>query len=248
MRASHSCLSVRPHRVRPLVAASSSVYGDAPIYPTTEESITPPVSPCGVTKLASEQLCPAYARPGVSELSMAALRYFSIYGPRQRPDMAFHRFLDAAYAAGPVVVFGDGEKTRDFTHVDDAVRANLMAMRAPIFVEAIDVGGGRRVTVNEVLGVIGRYSGWRLKVERVKAQAGDARHTGADGTQAEALLGYRPEVTLQDGGPGRLGGAAAGCARPHGPAKAGPRGPDRSGRPPRRRRPPAGSRGCAARW
>jgi nucleoside-diphosphate-sugar epimerase len=186
--------------VRRLVAASSSsVYGDAPVYPTTEESITRPVSPYGVTKLASEHLCLAYARPGVSDLSVATLRYFTVYGPRQRPDMAFRRFLHAAYSGEPIVVYGDGEQTRDFTHVEDAVRANLLAMSAPIQAEAVNVGGGRRVTLNEVLDLIGRCTGRRLRIERGPAQAGDARHTGADGTRAEALLGYRPEVPLEGG-------------------------------------------------
>jgi UDP-glucuronate 4-epimerase len=184
---------------RLVAASSSSVYGDAPDYPTTEESITRPVSPYGVTKLASEHLCLAYARPGVSDLSVATLRYFTVYGPRQRPDMAFRRFLTAAYAGDPITVYGDGEQTRDFTHVDDAVRANLLAMKAPIDAEAINVGGGRRVTLNQMLELIGRCTGRRLRVERAPAQAGDARHTGADGTRAEALLGYRPEVAIEDG-------------------------------------------------
>jgi UDP-glucose 4-epimerase len=184
---------------RLVAASSSSVYGDAPAYPTTEESITRPVSPYGVTKLASEHLCLAYARPGVSQLSVATLRYFTVYGPRQRPDMAFRRFLDAAFAGTPITVYGDGEQTRDFTHVRDAVRANLLAMTAPIAAEAINVGGDRRVTLNETLDLIGRCTGRRLRIERAPAQAGDARHTGADGTRAEALLGYRPEVSLEEG-------------------------------------------------
>ena len=184
---------------RLVAASSSSVYGDAPVYPTTEESITRPVSPYGVTKLASEHLCLAYARPGVAAVSVATLRYFTVYGPRQRPDMAFRRFLQAAYAGEPIVVYGDGEQTRDFTHVGDAVRANLLAMGAPIQAEAINVGGGRRVTLNEVLDLVGRCTGKRLRVERAPVQPGDARHTGADGTRAEALLGYTPEVSLEDG-------------------------------------------------
>jgi nucleoside-diphosphate-sugar epimerase len=97
------------------------------------------------------------------------------------------------------VVYGDGEQTRDFTYVDDAVQANLLAMTAPVQAEAINVGGGRRITVNEVLELVGRSSGRRLKIERTDAQPGDARHTGADGTRAEALLGYTPQVTLEDG-------------------------------------------------
>jgi nucleoside-diphosphate-sugar epimerase len=184
---------------RLVAASSSSVYGDAPVYPTTEESITRPVSPYGVTKLASEHLCLAYARPGVADMSVVTLRYFTVYGPRQRPDMAFRRFLEAAYADEPIVVYGDGQQTRDFTHVSDAVRANLLAMRAPIHAEPINVGGGRRVTLEEVLDLVGRCTGRRLRIERAPAQAGDARHTGADGTRAEALLGYRSAVSLEEG-------------------------------------------------
>jgi nucleoside-diphosphate-sugar epimerase len=184
---------------RLVAASSSSVYGDAPVHPTTEESITRPVSPYGVTKLASEHLCLAYGRPGVAALSVATLRYFTVYGPRQRPDMAFHRFLRAAYAGEPITVFGDGEQTRDFTYVEDAVRANLLAMRAPIHAEAINVGGGRQVTLNQTLELVGQCTGRRLRIERAPAQAGDARHTGSDGTRAEALLGYRPDVSLEQG-------------------------------------------------
>jgi nucleoside-diphosphate-sugar epimerase len=194
---------------RLVAASSSSVYGDAPDYPTTEESITRPVSPYGVTKLASEHLCLAYARPGVADFSVATLRYFTVYGPRQRPDMAFRRFLSAAYKDEPILVYGDGDQTRDFTHIDDVVRANLLAMTAPIRAEAINVGGGRRVSVNEVLDLVGRFTGRRPRIERVSAQAGDARHTGADGTRAEALLGYRPEVPLEEGLAGQVAWVAA---------------------------------------
>jgi nucleoside-diphosphate-sugar epimerase len=186
--------------VRRLVAASSSsVYGDAAAYPTTEESITRPVSPYGVTKLASEHLCLAYAQLGTSAMTVATLRYFTVYGPRQRPDMAFRRFLEAAYAGRPITVYGDGEQTRDFTFVGDAVRANLLAMTAPFQAEPVNVGGGRRVALNEVLDLIGRITGRRLRIVRAPSQPGDARHTGADGARAEALLDYRPEVDLETG-------------------------------------------------
>ena len=190
---------VRTGVPRLVAASSSSVYGDAPTYPTTEESRTRPVSPYGVTKLAAEHLCLAYAQPGVSDLTVAALRYFTVYGPRQRPDMAFRQFLEAAYTRQPITVYGDGEQTRDFTFVTDAVRANLLAMTAPVQAEAINVGGGRRVTVNEVLDLIGRITGQRLRIVRMASRAGDARHTGADGTRAEALLSYRPQVDLLTG-------------------------------------------------
>ncbi len=188
-------------------ASSSSVYGDAPTYPTTEASVTRPVSPYGVTKLASEHLCLAYAQLGASgsatgpasAMTVATLRYFTVYGPRQRPDMAFRRFFEAAYTGDPITVYGDGEQTRDFTYVGDAVRANLLAMTAPFQAEAVNVGGGRRVTLNEILDLVGRITGRRLNIKHAPWQPGDARHTGADGARAEALLGYRPEVDLETG-------------------------------------------------
>jgi nucleoside-diphosphate-sugar epimerase len=184
---------------RLVAASSSSVYGDAPTYPTTEESTTRPVSPYGVTKLAAEHLCMAYAQPAVSDMAVVALRYFSVYGPRQRPDMAFRRFLEAAWDGEPVTLFGDGAQTRDFTFVGDAVRATLLAMTAPVKGDVVNVGGGRRVTVDEVIDLVGRVSGRPLRVERQPARAGDAAHTGADGTRAEALLGFHPQVDLEDG-------------------------------------------------
>jgi UDP-glucose 4-epimerase len=184
---------------RLVLASSSSVYGDAPTCPTTEESRTHPVSPYGVTKLAGEHLCLAYARPGILPTSLAILRYFTVYGPRQRPDMGFRRFLEAAWADQPIVVYGDGEKTRDFTYVDDVVQANLRAMAAPVEAEAINIGGGHRISLNQALDLIGQVTGRRLRIERRPAQPGDVRHTGADGTRAEALLGYRPATDLAAG-------------------------------------------------
>ena len=192
-----ACVRVGVPRL--VAASSSSVYGDAPSYPTTEESVTRPVSPYGVTKLAAEHLCLAYAQPAVSRMAVATLRYFTVYGPRQRPDMGIRRFLEAALAGRPLTVFGDGEQTRDFTFVADAVRANLLAMTAPVRAEAVNVGGGRRVTLNEVLDAIGQATGRRLRIEWHPAGPGDARHTAADGTRAEALLGYRPRVDLATG-------------------------------------------------
>jgi nucleoside-diphosphate-sugar epimerase len=190
---------VRAGVPRVIAASSSSVYGDAPSYPTTEESVTRPVSPYGVTKLAAEHLCLAYAQPAVSSMAVAALRYFTVYGPRQRPDMGFRRFIEAALDGRPITVYGDGEQTRDFTYVADAVAANLRAITAPIRAEAINIGGGRRVSLNEAIDVIGRVTGRRLRIERRPAPPGDARHTGADGTRAEALLGYRPLTDLVEG-------------------------------------------------
>jgi nucleoside-diphosphate-sugar epimerase len=190
---------VRAEVPRLVFASSSSVYGDAPTYPTTEESRTRPLSPYGVTKLAAEQLCQAYARPSLSEMTVAVLRYFTVYGPRQRPDMAFRRFIEAALAGRPIVVYGDGGQTRDFTYVDDVVRANLLAMTAPVEDEAVNIGGGRRVSLLEALELIGAATGRRLRIDRRPPRPGDVRHTGADGTRAEALLGYRPKIDLATG-------------------------------------------------
>jgi nucleoside-diphosphate-sugar epimerase len=184
---------------RVVVASSSSVYGDAPTYPTPEEGPTCPVSPYGVTKLSAELLCRAYAQSVLSGASVVMLRYFTVYGPRQRPDMAFRRFLNAVFTGKPITVFGDGEQTRDFTFVSDAVRANLLALTAPVHVEAINIGGGRRITLNEVLDLVGHITGRRIKIHHVAARPGDALHTGADGRKAEVLLQYRPEVSLEEG-------------------------------------------------
>ena len=190
---------VRAQVPRLVVASSSSVYGEAPCVPTTEASRARPTSPYGVTKLAAEHLCQAYARPGLSSMAVAILRYFTVYGPRQRPDMAFRRFIEAALAGRPIVVYGDGRQTRDFTYVEDVVRANLLSLTAPVEAEAINVGGGGRVSLNQALDLVGAAVGRPLRIDRRPPRTGDARHTGADGTRAEALLGYRPETDLATG-------------------------------------------------
>jgi nucleoside-diphosphate-sugar epimerase len=204
---------VRAEVPRLVFASSSSVYGDAPSYPTTEESRTRPLSPYGVTKLAAEQLCQAYAQRSLSEMTVAILRYFTVYGPRQRPDMGFRRFIEAAIAGRPIVVYGDAGQTRDFTYVDDVVRANLLAMTASVEAEAINIGGGRHVSLHEALELIGMATGRRLRIDRRPPRPGDARHTGADGTRAEALLGYRPETDLPTGLAAQVAWSRSGSGR-----------------------------------
>jgi UDP-glucose 4-epimerase len=162
-----------------------------------EDAMVQPVSPYGVTKLAAEQLCYLYAvNHGVPATS---LRYFTVYGPRQRPDMAFHRFFRAALRDEPINVFGDGRQTRDFTYVDDAVAATMAAAERGGVGRTYNVGGGSRVSVNEVLEMVGRVSGRALRIERGPAQKGDMRDTWADTERARTDLGFAPAVTLEDG-------------------------------------------------
>jgi len=188
--------SVRGTPVRRVVyASSSSVYGDIDELPMRESSATKPFSPYGVTKLAAEHLCELYRmNHGIPTTS---LRYFTVYGPRQRPDMAFHRFISAARRGESIPLYGDGEQTRDFTFVADAVDANLLAMDSAeggVF----NIGGGSRVTVNEVLATLGEVLG-PLRIERHERQLGDVRHTWADASRARTVLGFAPKVTLAEG-------------------------------------------------
>jgi nucleoside-diphosphate-sugar epimerase len=178
-------------------APSSSIYGNAERFPTTEEDKPQPLSPYGVTKLAAEHLCHLYAKSyGVPACS---LRYFSVYGPRQRPDMAFHRFIRAAAAGEPLRIFGDGLQTRDFTYVGDIVAATLAAGEHGAPGEVYNVAGGSRVTVLEVLGMLGRILDAEIDVRHEQAARGDARDTSGDTTKAHRELGYAPSVSLEEG-------------------------------------------------
>jgi len=178
-------------------ASSSSIYGDAVSIPMHETARPQPVSPYGVTKLAAEQLCYLYhVNHGVPT---ASLRYFTVYGPRQRPDMGFHRFLSAAIAGAPITLYGDGEQTRDFTFVRDTVAATVAAGDRGVPGRAYNVGGGSRVSINQVLDIIGRVSGRSLDVRREAAQKGDMRDTFADTSLARADLGFIPTVSLEEG-------------------------------------------------
>ena len=178
-------------------ASSSSIYGDNAAIPMREDARPQPVSPYGVTKLAAEQLCYLYhVNHGVPATS---LRYFTVYGPRQRPDMGFHRFIRAAIAGDAISLFGDGEQTRDFTFVADAVAATAAAGTRGVPGRAYNIGGGSRVSINEVLEMIGQVAGTPLKVRREPAQKGDMRDTFADTSLAKADLGFAPAVTLEEG-------------------------------------------------
>jgi UDP-glucose 4-epimerase len=181
---------------RLVYASSSSVYGDAVPLPMREDARLQPVSPYGVTKLAAEHLCLLYqATYGVPAV---AVRYFTVYGPRQRPDMGFHRFFLAAMRDRPATVFGNGRQTRDFTFVGDAVAATVAAVHGrPGAV--YNIGGGSRVELLEAFEHIRRITGRPLRLELIDAQAGDMRDTYADTTSARRELGFTTTVGLEQG-------------------------------------------------
>ncbi len=178
-------------------ASSSSIYGDTDDLPMREGSIPKPVSPYGVTKLAAEHLTWLYWKN--YSLPTVSLRYFTVYGPRQRPDMAFHRFIRSVLEEKPIKVFGDGEQSRDFTFVDDIVAANIAAAESDIAGEVFNLGGGTRTTVNVVLDTIGEILGKNADIVRSETQKGDVRHTSADTSKARSMLGYSPTVDIREG-------------------------------------------------
>jgi len=178
-------------------SSSSSIYGDAERYPTSEEDLPKPVSPYGVTKLACEQLCRVYQESfGVPA---TILRHFTIYGPRQRPDMAFYRFIDAMIHKKEILVYGDGEQTRDFTYVSDAVDAKILAMQNCAFGEIFNIGGGSRISVNNVIRLLEGIIGRKAYVKYSDRQKGDARDTAADIKRARERLWYSPKVNIEQG-------------------------------------------------
>ncbi|RMF85045.1 MAG: NAD-dependent epimerase/dehydratase family protein [Nitrospinota bacterium] len=178
-------------------ASTSSVYGDTPQLPMQEESILKPVSPYGVSKLAGEHLCYLYWKhDGIPTIS---LRYFTVFGPRQRPDMAFHRFIRALQRDEEIVIYGDGHQTRDFTYVSDVVEANLLAMRSPLSGEVFNIGGGSRVSLLEALHVLENIMAKPLRLRYDSVQKGDMRHTYADISRAQKQLGYSPRISLAEG-------------------------------------------------
>jgi len=178
-------------------ASSSSVYGDTNDLPMRETSRPQPVSPYGVTKLAAEHLTWLYWKN--YGLPTVSLRYFTVYGPRQRPDMAFHRFIKSVLTGDRIRLFGDGAQSRDFTYVDDIIAANIAAATGDVAGQVFNVGGGSRTTVNEVITAIGEIVGREPVVENLAVEKGDVRHTAADTSRAREALGYSPRVPLRSG-------------------------------------------------
>jgi UDP-glucuronate 4-epimerase len=184
-------------KVRVVFASSSSVYGEAERYPTPESASPRPISPYGITKLACEQLARAYAAG--FNLDAVALRYFTVYGPRQRPDMFFRRVCDALLDGSTFEIYGSGEQSRSFTEVGDAVAATVAAMERAPAGALYNVGGGDEASMLEAIGLLERTSGRTLDVRHVDPARGDVRRTKADVSRIRAALGWEPRVALADG-------------------------------------------------
>ncbi len=189
--------ALRAHRPQRVVyASSSSVYGDAPL-PMDEDARPQPLSPYGVTKLAAEHLMRVYWKS--YGLPIACLRFFTVYGPRQRPDMAFNRFIRAIARGEPIQLYGDGTQTRDFTYVADVVEGCVAAAAADCAGQVINIGGGSRSAVADVLALLGELIGRPVRIERQEGPRGDAPHTSASTVRARELLGWQPATRLVDG-------------------------------------------------
>ena len=183
---------------RMVYASSSSVYGDVTELPMRETSACWPVSPYGVSKLAGEHLCGLYTRN--FGLDTVSLRYFTVYGPRQRPDMAFHRFIRALIEGGEIRLFGDGEQSRDFTYVGDIAEASIKAGFVPkARGHVFNIGGGSRVTVNHVIGLLEEITGQKANINRLEVAKGDVRNTEADCGKAREILEFAPAYDLKRG-------------------------------------------------
>lgn len=179
-----------------IFASSSSVYGDCEL-PMKEDRLLSPVSPYGVSKLACESLCYSYWKN--FEIPVVSLRYFTVYGPRQRPDMAFHKFIRAMLRGDEITIYGDGNQTRDFTYIEDAVKANFLVMEKDCSGEVFNIGGGTHTKVNEVTGLLEKLIGKKARIKHINPQKGDMRDTLADISKAKRLLNYDSRFDLTEG-------------------------------------------------
>lgn len=178
-------------------ASSSSVYGDDVPYPTPETAPTVPLSPYGMTKVAAEQLAGVYFR--THGIPVVGLRYFSIYGPRQRPDMAFARFIGQLVTDHPITVYGEGRQVRDFTYVDDVVEATLLAAGRGRPGAIYNIGGGRPTALRDAIDLLCEILGRPADLLTLPPAPGDVARTGADGSLAREVLGFEPRTGLADG-------------------------------------------------
>ncbi len=192
------CEAAKNQGIKKLVyASSSSVYGDTSDLPMKESHPTRPVSPYGVTKLDAENMCLLYKK--AYGLPVVCLRYFTVYGPRQRPDMALHRFLKGAMTVTHVEVYGNGSQTRDFTHVSDIVEANVLSTAYEGGEAVFNIGGGSRITINHMLDLVAKYSSGDFDVRYKDTERGDVFHTFADTSLAHGGLGYSPQMDFEEG-------------------------------------------------
>ncbi len=178
-------------------ASSSSVYGDSEELPLKEETIPKPISPYGVTKLAAEHLCNLYYKN--FKVPVVSLRYFTVYGERQRPDMAFHKFIKAILEGKEIYIFGDGTQTRDFTYVGDIVEGTILAAESEVVGEVFNLGGGSRIMLKDAIKTIENIINKEAKIVYREYQKGDMKHTYADITKARKYIGYNPKVKLRYG-------------------------------------------------
>lgn len=183
--------------IRVIFSSSSSIYGNADQLPVTELILPRPFSPYGTTKLAAEHLCHLYYQN--FKVPVVSLRYFTVYGPRQRPDMGFHIFIKALLKGDPIAVLGDGSQTRDFTYVGDIVRANLMAADKPVEGEIFNIGGGSRRSLLDTLKILETVSGIPPNLQFRPAEKGDVKDTWADTGKAKKLLDFEPRTDLSEG-------------------------------------------------
>jgi UDP-glucose 4-epimerase len=180
-----------------VMASSSSVYGEQEGKMNEENTFTKPISPYGVTKLAAENLCRIYAEN--YNLPITSLRYFTVYGPRQRPEMAFMQFIKAALTDREIAVYGDGSQTRDFTYIDDIVDASISCIESNLSQEILNIGGGFVVSINDILKLLMDISQTKLKISYTPQQKGDVIHTEADISKATRLIDYQPKTKIRDG-------------------------------------------------
>lgn len=180
-----------------IYASSSSVYGDAESLPMKETDNPRPISPYGVSKLAAEHLTYLYWKN--FNIPTISLRYFTVFGPRQRPDMAFHKFLASALRGKPIEMYGSGDQTRDFTYISDIVRAHILAAQSQAEGEVFNIGGGNRISLAAVIPIVEETSGMKLTILSRPVQKGDARHTYADISKADEILHFKPMVSIREG-------------------------------------------------
>jgi UDP-glucose 4-epimerase len=180
-----------------IFASSSSVYGDTKDLPMREDSRPSPISPYGVSKLAAEQLCHLYFMN--YNVPTVILRYFTVYGPRQRPDMAFHKFIKSLIEDKEIVIYGDGKQTRDFTYISDIVDANLSAMGSDAVGEVFNLGGRSQISLSETIKMLEEIMGKKARLKFTQKQYGDVKDTAADINKAKKHLNYIPKVSLKEG-------------------------------------------------